>query len=128
MPARLIALTGPLEGETFQVLDGEFTIGHDRDNALCVSADDRVSRRHAVIHAQDQQCSIHDLSERSRTYVNQRAVSTRLLEHGDEIRVGRSTFAFVLDGAVPTLLEMARKMGTLKPGFRPPGSRNPPTT
>jgi Nif-specific regulatory protein len=117
MAARLIALTGPLEGETFPVLDGEFTIGRDPDNALCVSADDRVSRRHAVIHAQDQQCTIRDLSDRSRTYVNQRAVSTHLLEHGDEIRVGRSAFVFVLDGAVmPTAAAVDLDEGAGVPG------------
>jgi len=36
-----------------------------------VAADDRVSRRHVVIHEQKQQFTIRDLSERSRTYVDQ---------------------------------------------------------
>ena len=93
-----MAVAGPLEGTTFPLPDGELTIGRDSDNGLCVPADDHVSRRHAVIHEQDQQFTIRDLSDRSRTYVNQLAVPEHLLEHGDEIRIGRSVFVFLADG------------------------------
>ena len=41
MTARLIAVAGPLEGATFPLPEGDFTIGRDTDNALCVPADDR---------------------------------------------------------------------------------------
>jgi Nif-specific regulatory protein len=119
MPARLMAVAGPLEGTTVPLPEGELTIGRDSDNALCVAADDRMSRRHAVIHAEHQQFTIRDLSERSRTYVNQLAVPERLLEHGDEIRVGSSVFVFLLDGQpVPQI----RPIVDLDDGSRVSGS------
>ena len=67
MTARLMAVAGPREGKTFRLPDGEFTIGRDAGNDLCVAADDRVSRRHAAIVERDQQFTIRDLTERGRT-------------------------------------------------------------
>jgi transcriptional regulator with GAF, ATPase, and Fis domain len=98
MTARLQAVAGPLEGATFPLPEGEFTIGRDGDNLLPVTADDRVSRHHAVIHEQDRQFTIRDLTGRDRTHVNHVPVVERLLEHGDEIRIGRSVFVFLVDG------------------------------
>ena len=49
MTARVLAAAGPHEGETFPLRDGEFTMGRDDGNGLCVAGDDRVSRRHAAI-------------------------------------------------------------------------------
>src|SRR5438552_13938335 len=36
MTARLMAVAGPLEGATFPLPEGDFTIAYDTDNALCV--------------------------------------------------------------------------------------------
>jgi transcriptional regulator with GAF, ATPase, and Fis domain len=104
MTARLMAVAGPHDGTTFPLSSGEFTIGRDHDNGLSVAADDRVSRRHAAIVEHDRQFTIRDLTERGRTYVNHVAVTEQLLEHGDEIRIGRSVFIFLEDGkpAPPT--------------------------
>ena len=114
-----MAVAGPLEGATFPLPDGELTIGRDSDNALCIAADEHVSRRHAVIHEQHQQFTIRDLSDRSRTYVNQLAVPERLLEHGDEIRIGHSVFVFLVDGQpVPRI----RPIVDLDEGTRVSGS------
>jgi transcriptional regulator with GAF, ATPase, and Fis domain len=98
MAARLMAVAGPLDGSTFPLPDGEVTIGRDSNNVLCVAGDDDISQRHAVIHAQNQQFTIRDLSDCSRTYVNQLPVREQLLEHGDAVRTGRSVFVFLVDG------------------------------
>jgi Nif-specific regulatory protein len=98
MTARLMAVAGPHEGATFPLPAGEFTIGRDTDNALTVAADDRVSRRHAVIVGLDRQFTIRDLTGRRRTYVNQLPVPECVLAHGDEIRIGGSVFIFLADG------------------------------
>jgi pSer/pThr/pTyr-binding forkhead associated (FHA) protein len=45
-----------------------------------------------------EQFTLRDLDSANRTYVNDVAVSEPVLEHGDEIRVGRSVFVFVVDG------------------------------
>jgi Nif-specific regulatory protein len=105
MTARLHAVAGPLEGSAFPLPEGEFSIGRDDDNLICVAADDHASRRHAVIHAQHQQFTLRDCTGRGRTYVNQLAVDERLLEHGDEIRIGRSVFVFLLDAQPGTRVD-----------------------
>ena len=39
MTVRWMAVAGPLEGATFPLPEGDFTIGRDIDDALCVPAD-----------------------------------------------------------------------------------------
>jgi Nif-specific regulatory protein len=105
-----MAVAGPHESTTFTLPDGECTIGRDASNGLCVAADDRVSRRHAAIVERNRQFTISDLTERGRTYVNQRPVAEHVLAHGDEIRIGRSVFLFLVDGqpvpALPVSVEL----------------------
>jgi transcriptional regulator with GAF, ATPase, and Fis domain len=98
MSARLMAVAGSHEGVTFPLPAGEFTIGRDGGNGLCVAADDRMSRRHAAIVEREQQFTICDLTERGRTYVNRQPVAEHVLAHGDEIWIGRSVFLFLIDG------------------------------
>jgi Nif-specific regulatory protein len=104
MAARLMAVAGPHQGETFPLPDGEITLGREAGNRLCLAADEWVSRRHAAIVGRDRQFTLRDLTERGRTYVNLQAVAERVLAHGDEIRIGRSVFLFLVDGQpVPAL-------------------------
>jgi FHA domain len=98
MSARLIAVAGPLEGGVFPLLEGELRVGREDSNALCLSADRAVSRHHCVIEEKGEQLRVRDLDSANKTYVNDVAVSERVLEHGDEIRVGRSVFLFIVDG------------------------------
>jgi Nif-specific regulatory protein len=110
MTARLTAVAGPHEGATFPLPGGELTIGRDAGNGLCIQADDRVSRRHAAIIERDRQFTLRDLTDRGRTYVNQQPVAEQLLAHGDEIRIGRSVFLFLVDGqpvpAMPAAVDL----------------------
>ena len=92
-----MAVAGPHDGVTFPLPAGELTIGRDGGNGLCV-ADDWTSRRHAAIVERAQQFTICDLTERGRTYVNQQPVAEQVLAHGDEIRIGRSVFLFLVEG------------------------------
>src|SRR5262249_28621855 len=98
MTARLRALAGPLEGAAFPLPQGEFTIGRSEANALNLAADEGTSRRHCVIHEQDQRFTLRDLSSHNSTYVNDVAVHEHRLEHGDEIGIGHSLFVFLEDG------------------------------
>lgn len=63
-----------------------------------VLVDDRVSRRHATIHAQgDNEFWLVDLGSRNGTYLNGRRVSQpTLLRHGDLIQIGPFSLAFRL--------------------------------
>ena len=74
-------------------LDRPLTIGR-REATVTVNLaleDGRVSRRHAVIKLRDGECYLEDLSSANGTFVNkeQLAANTpRLLQHGDELRLG----------------------------------------
>jgi Nif-specific regulatory protein len=99
---RLVALSGPLQGSSFDLSVAELSIGRDESNALCL--DDRaVSRWHCIISILDGTFQIRDLESSNRTRVNRIPIDQCLLKDGDEITVGRSRFLFVLDGAAPEL-------------------------
>ena len=97
MNARLVAISGPLEGATFPI-EGELSIGRDRQNTLAI--EDRVlSRRHCTIQATDGKCSLRDLGSSNGTYVNGLPVTMRMLNDGDQITAGQSLFLFACGAA-----------------------------
>jgi Nif-specific regulatory protein len=98
MSARLISVAGPHEGAVFPLPEGEFGIGREECNALCLMPDRAGSRQHCVISQGSEQFTLRDLNSANGTYVNNVAVGERTLEHGDEIRIGRSVFIFAMDG------------------------------
>ena len=93
MDPRLVANAGPLRGTVLTLVGEEFSIG--RDPATWLSIDNRsVSRQHCVIKKDSGQFMISDLDSLNGTFVNGMPIKERLLEHGDEIRVGDSLFLF----------------------------------
>jgi transcriptional regulator with GAF, ATPase, and Fis domain len=100
MNPRLVAVSGPLKGQTFMLSEGELRIGRLSSNHVHVS-DIAVSRRHCVITTEDGQFKIHDLESRNGSFVNAVPVKERALEHGDRIEVGSSLFVFVTEEGEP---------------------------
>jgi len=76
-------------------LPGNLSFGRTAGNEV-VLPDDRVSRRHATIHAQgESEFWLVDLGSRNGTYVNDRRVSQPVrLRDRDELRLGPFTFRF----------------------------------
>jgi transcriptional regulator with GAF, ATPase, and Fis domain len=99
--ANLLVRAGPLDGAVFPLIDPEFTLGRDESNALCLEGDRSVSRHHCVIEQRAEEFTIRDLDSANRTYVNDVSVNRQVLQHGDEIRIGRSVFVFLADGQAP---------------------------
>src|SRR3954453_16078779 len=100
MNARLIAISGTLEGATFPI-EGELSIGRDRQNTLAI--EDRVlSRRHCSIQVADGKCSLRDLGSSNGTYVNGLPVTMRMLNAGDHITAGQNLFLFTCGGVPHT--------------------------
>jgi len=96
MMSRLIALTGPLKGQTFGLSETDFSIGRDPANSLCID-DALISRQHARIRQEPIGFSIADLNSRNGTFVNSVPVTARTLESGDRILIGDSLLLFVSD-------------------------------
>jgi transcriptional regulator with GAF, ATPase, and Fis domain len=92
---RLLAISG-FPKEAVRVLkDGPLILGRDPSNQVEVS-DPAVSRKHcSVSEVSVGVFEIADLDSRHGTFVNERQVSRKTLEHGDRIRIGSSEFVFL---------------------------------
>ena len=100
MPPRLAAISGKLKGAIFAINEETLVIGRETTAHLCI-ADPSVSRRHSKIEKKEDGFTITDLESLNGTFVNDLPVKTRLLEHGDRVRIGDSQFLFLAhDGDV----------------------------
>lgn len=68
-------------------------IGRAITNNL-VLPDDPVSAQHCRIEREGKAFRLTDLGSRNKTWVNGDPVENAVLRHGDQIRIGRSTFIF----------------------------------
>src|ERR1051326_5375538 len=113
MNARLVAISGPLEGASFPI-GGELSIGRDRQNTLAI--EDRVlSRRHCAIQETDGKCSLRDLGSSNGTYVNGLPVAARVLNDGDQITAGQSLFLFASNTAADAAGSVEMDHGGINP-------------
>ena len=106
--ARLEALSGPLQGRVFPLIEQETSIGREPSNQIAM-LDAAVSRRHCVIQADAGGFLLKDLESRNLTLVNGSAVTERTLQSGDQIKVGGSVFQFLagVDASTPAAPEAA---------------------
>lgn len=95
MRPRLAAISGKLKGVIFTIDQETMIIGRETTANLCI-ADASVSRRHSRIEKRDEQFIIDDLESLNGTFINDVPVKTRVLEHGDRIRIGESQFLFLV--------------------------------
>ncbi|MGD0435657.1 MAG: FHA domain-containing protein, partial [Bryobacteraceae bacterium] len=93
--AELEAIAGPLKGSSIPLSSDEVSIGREPTNLVAL-LDASVSRRHCLIRRDSDRFRIQDLNSRNSTFVNGVPVTERILESGDEIKVGNSLFVFVL--------------------------------
>jgi transcriptional regulator with GAF, ATPase, and Fis domain len=95
MPPRLAAISGKLKGAIFALNEESLIIGRETAANLCI-ADASVSRRHSKIEKRETGFVITDLESLNGTFVNDLPVRSRLLEHGDRVRIGDSQFLFLM--------------------------------
>src|SRR4030081_1544463 len=78
----------PLVGKTF-------SLGRAKDNSVVFSSN-KVSRRHAIVHAQgDSEYSLVDLGSSNGTHINgRRVVQPITLQEGDVIQIGEQSLTF----------------------------------
>src|ERR1700704_4976887 len=83
----------PLVGTTF-------SLGRSKDNNVVFSSP-KVSRRHALVHAQgSSEFSLVDLGSSNGTHLNGRRVVQPInLRHGDVIQIGEQSLVFRLETA-----------------------------
>ncbi|HKR22506.1 MAG TPA: sigma 54-interacting transcriptional regulator [Pyrinomonadaceae bacterium] len=94
MQPRIAAISGKLKGTIFAIDEDNFVIGRETAAQLCI-ADASVSRRHSKIENKDDGFVITDLESLNGTFVNDVPVKSRLLQHGDRLRIGDCQFVFL---------------------------------
>ncbi len=113
-------------GQEFSLGFEVVTIGRHRDNVITLE-DPQVSRHHAEISMQGGRWVIQDLESANGTFVNgQRVVAPRLLNHGDMVRVGQSSFQVDIAAALSrqdTLVERVPRQTLAPTASRGPSRR-----
>ena len=81
---------------TFDVNSGtkRVTIGRSQKNDIVI-LENLISREHAVITQTDKGFVVEDLGSFNGVYVNGHKIETRLLSHGDSIKIGSSILKFI---------------------------------
>ena len=87
----------------FRIDKPHFSIGRSPENDICLD-DELVSKSHAVIEAVVKQKKdieveyfLQDQKSTNHSFVNDKVVKLKKLEHDDVIRIGKSNFRFVDD-------------------------------
>jgi Nif-specific regulatory protein len=93
MPAELIAISGPLTGNRYDLNSGDLAVGRSPTAGIALPDPD-ISWRHCQIQAEDGRFRVRDLNTAAGTYVNGMRVTAHWLETGDQISVGESVLVF----------------------------------
>src|SRR4051812_22205058 len=101
MGPTLVALAGPVRGRTISLAGDGLTIGRGPSNDIHPT-DLSLSRSHSVLVTDQDRVTLTDLDSANGTFVNGVPIKTRVLEHGDQIKVGESVFLYLAhDGELP---------------------------
>ncbi|MCW5977957.1 MAG: sigma 54-interacting transcriptional regulator [Bryobacteraceae bacterium] len=96
MNPRLVAMDGPLQGEVLSCVADVISVGRHSANTIAV-ADPSVSRQHCLLRKREEhQYELVDRASRNGTFVNSLPVRERILEHGDDIRIGNCRFVYLV--------------------------------
>jgi Nif-specific regulatory protein len=93
---RLLAISGPNRDVSFELSDGEFTVGRVPENKFCIN-DQSVSRHHCVFTCRDGEVEVRDVGSLNGTQVNGESVKSQVLKDNDQIGIGDSLFLFLLE-------------------------------
>jgi predicted component of type VI protein secretion system len=88
-----LVLEGVDKGRVFRDMPIPVTIGREEGNALRLN-DERVSRYHAKVQAEEGDIILTDLDSTNGTRVNGTAVQIRRLRAGDQVSIGRTMLLF----------------------------------
>ena len=88
-----LVLEGVDKGRVYKDLPIPVTIGREEGNGLRLN-DERVSRFHVKIQAEDGDFILTDLDSTNGTRVNGAAIQIRRLRPGDQVSIGRSMLLF----------------------------------
>ncbi len=108
----LRVLDGADRGRVFENLDTPITIGREEGNSIQLN-DERVSRFHVKIQADQDKIVLTDLESTNGTKVNGEDIQLRILRFGDMISLGRTVLL------IGSREQIARRLAALR-GEQPP--------
>lgn len=103
-------LEGFERGRVFADIPTPITIGREEDNTIQLN-DERVSRFHVKIQEDGGRIILTDLDSTNGTRINGHPVQVRVLQHGDQLSIGRSLLLFGSAREIDSLLEVAEGAG-----------------
>jgi hypothetical protein len=81
------------DGHSYQLCQGETTIGRSLQNDICIKGDTTLGRQHAKVIEQNGRFILIDLGAKNFTRVNGRVVREQvLLQQDDELQLGDNTY------------------------------------
>jgi pSer/pThr/pTyr-binding forkhead associated (FHA) protein len=109
--AKLILKLKDVPLEEVLINKSPITIGRDQDNDIVID-NLAISRHHAKVVQDGSRYLIEDLKSGNGTYINDKRVSTAILQHKDAILVGKHTLVFMSEEEMPV-----KKRGTRGPSL-----------
>jgi len=97
--AKLSVSKGVNQSETFILNSDLISIGRSVDNNI-VLQDRSVSRHHAEIRKSESEYLLVDLSSLNGSYVNGKRIKEKILENGDEIKIGATLLSFTEEDSI----------------------------
>ncbi len=91
---RLVIVSGPNRGSSFNLMEGENLIGRQVDNQIVLSSS-RVSKRHCAIVVHSGEIYLRDEGSTNGTFVNGALTRQQTLRSGDKLGVGEFVLEFV---------------------------------
>lgn len=92
--AWLKMLVGPLAGKEFVLFKNPTVIGSSPKADVYLFKDPEVEPAHALLHAVGDGYELEDRTGAGRTLLNGRPVRRAHLEHGDQVRIGKTVLSF----------------------------------
>jgi pSer/pThr/pTyr-binding forkhead associated (FHA) protein/tetratricopeptide (TPR) repeat protein len=98
MRVHIHIIAGRERGQEFILQEhGTFTVGRSRENEISI-LDEKASRKHCKIQAEDDGLFLCDLNSLNGTFLNSRMIVRRRLSHGDRFRAGSTHFEVLFEG------------------------------
>ena len=91
----LVVRHGPNVGSSFRLEAEHTNVGRHPDSEIFLD-DITVSRRHVVLDRTPAGYRLRDVGSLNGTYVNHERADEAILNHGDELQIGRYRLSFVL--------------------------------
>ena len=99
----LEATAGPATGRKIQVPEGSILrVGRTARSDYALGEDSYLSGQHFAIEYDGTHCRIRDLGSSNGTFVNGDRITDRIVQEGDSVGAGGSTFVVHIDSSSPT--------------------------